>query len=145
MANVKQIKVVSFNRSVILKNAYAIKAAQNVDFGTAQRIAWQEAKAAALVACLWLGAVEFTYVKDGGEVRQAVGTMKRELYDGETLNQTEVLSYGKTVRYFDCDVDILAARQCKIGRILKINRVCVYHSQDAAQALREQILFGVAA
>lgn len=131
MESPTQIKIIKYNRSVIMKNAYEIKRNQNISFGEAQKQAWQEAKAMTLIHVLALGSVEFSYVTTEGVIRMAKGTTNLDLYTGSKIENSEDVAVGKNIAYFDFDKE--ARRQCKIGRLLKISRVCIYKKASEYQ------------
>ena len=122
------IKIVSYNRSIITKTAHKYKA-EGLTWGEAQKRAWQEAKAVALIECLMLGVVEFSYIKADGTIRHAKGTTNKDLFvcSLEICNTGDFIEVGKNIAYFDFEAEY--KRQCKIGRIQKIKRVLVYKRQ----------------
>lgn len=123
-----QIKVINLNRSIIVSNAHKLKKEFNLSFGEAQKQAWQQAKAIALITCLSLGYVEFTYIKGDGTIREAKGTTNKDLFvcPMEIFNTNDV-TIGKNIVYFDTEAQ--SKRQCKIGRLVKIKRVLIYKEQ----------------
>ncbi len=103
------------NRSEVLTLAHAIRRENaSLSWGTCQRSAW---KAARLRAALRTGPARFTFTKETGEVREALGTLNNDLF------QYEYKGSGRTesktaIRFFDLEKN--AFRSCKAERILQV-------------------------
>ncbi len=109
------MKNISLNRSELRNLAWAIR---QKNPGLSQSDAETAAeKVLRLFHALQQGLVRFTFRKQNGEIRQAVGTLRPDLFvqPPKSIEQTEYLT---VLRYYDIEKD--AIRSLRAERILKI-------------------------
>lgn len=91
---------VKINKSMVMKAAWLLITKKQVaSFAEALRKAW---KAYRLKAQMALGVVKFSFVKANGEIRKAVGTLAKGLYQYENKG-TGYASPASCIRYFDLE------------------------------------------
>lgn len=104
----------NFSRSSILRNAHEIRRTLNCTFGEAQKLAWRSFR---LKAQLRAGATSFSFQKESGEVRLAIGTLNGELFayipKGGGATESALV-----VRYFDLEKQ--SFRSVRIDRLISI-------------------------
>ena len=111
------------NRSQVLILAHQIRRNDTtISFSDAQKQAWKLTKATAIKTALQAGTVQFNYINEQGEVRNATGTLNNELfnYEYKTQNggqQAQVVFTG-TVKYYDLDKK--GFRSFRVDRVNKI-------------------------
>ena len=91
---------VRINKSMVMKAAWeTIRKHKASTFAEALRKAWQAYKLKAKMA---LGAVKFTFRKTNGEIRKAVGTLAKNLFQYEPKT-TGRPSHPATICYWDLE------------------------------------------
>ena len=87
-----------YNRSKIMTIAHALRRVYKMSFSEAQKLAWANVK---LKMSLHQGPVQFSYKKQNGEVRQAIGTLHNvePLLVGSSKFSNDIL----TLRYYDLE------------------------------------------
>lgn len=103
------------SRSEVLTMAHAIRRQnQFLTWGQCQAQAW---KVARLRSALRAGATRFTFQKQDGEVREALGTLNNSLFQYEHKG-TDRAECPTVVKYFDLDKN--AWRSFRAERILQV-------------------------
>lgn len=104
----------NFNRSQILRLAHALRRVYKLSFSEAQKLSWSNQK---LRFALHQGPVEFSYKKQNGELRQAIGTLHNveHLLVGSDKFKNDIF----TLRYYDLEKE--GFRAMKINNLISIN------------------------
>jgi WYL_2, Sm-like SH3 beta-barrel fold len=109
--------LIKINRSEVMRLAHSFKATGKT-WSESLRQAWAMCKATALKETLKQGVVSFSFVKQDGTIRRAVGTMNETLftyvYKTDRHIQKE-LSYTGTVVFWDLESSDW--RCCRVDRI----------------------------
>ena len=96
----KNTTAVKINKSQLMKAAWQLIRKHKVaTFAEALRKAWQAYK---LKAQMTLGVVKFAFRKTNGEIRNAVGTLAKNLYQYEPKG-TGRASHPSTIAYWDLE------------------------------------------
>lgn len=101
-------------RSEVLSLAWTIRRQNSgLTWSECQKAAWNSVR---LRAALYTGVVGFSYTKENGEVRQAVGTLNTNLYRYESKGVGSPAN-PMVVKYYD--VEAAGFRSCRVDRILR--------------------------
>ena len=103
------------NRSDVMKLAWAIRRKNPVtSLADCQVAAW---KVILLYQALRKGSVRFTFQKQNGEVRQAIGTLKPDMFvqPPKTTEQSTLLT---VVRYYDMEKN--AIRSFRADQLMQV-------------------------
>lgn len=112
MANVNNNSV-RINKSMVMRAAWEVlRKHEAVTFAEALHKAWNAYKLKAKMA---LGVVKFVFKKTNGEIRNAVGTLAKNLYQYD-YKGTGHKSPAATIRYWD--VEKHAFRSFCVGSLL---------------------------
>lgn len=87
------------NRSSILSLAWAIRKQSGLSWGECQRKAWATVR---LRSAMQAGPVNFSYTKEDGTTRPAVGTLNAELFQYESKGTSKQASPA-VIKYFDLE------------------------------------------
>ncbi len=103
------------DRAEVMRLAWAIRRkTPGLDFGAAEEAAW---KVLRLHTALQYGSVRFSFRKENGEVREAVGTLRADLFvqPPKPVERTERLTL---MRYYDVEKN--AIRSFRADRIVQV-------------------------
>jgi hypothetical protein len=111
------MKRYDLNRSIAMLLAWRIYRSNNgqVSFGQCMVSAW---KVLRLNAALQEGLVRFTFQKVNGEVREAVGTLKADLFVATPPKATDRPEFMTLVRYYDVEKN--AIRSFRAERLIQV-------------------------
>lgn len=105
----QQVKI---NRSEILSLAWTIRRQNSgMTWSECQSAAWKSFR---LRSALHAGIVNFTYIKENGEVRYATGTLNADHFNYENKGTVRAEN-PMVIKYFD--IDASAFRSCRIDRL----------------------------
>lgn len=109
------MKNIRLNRSEVMNLAWALQQ-KNPDLSRAAA-EMAASKVLRLYHALQQGSVRFTFQKQNGEIRQAVGTLRPDLFvkPPKSIEQPEYLT---VLRYYDMEKD--AIRSFRAERILQV-------------------------
>lgn len=100
MASTANNNSVRINKSMVMKAAWeTLRRHKTMSFSEALRKAWHAYKLKAQMA---LGVVRFVFRKTNGELRNAVGTLAKNLYQYE-VKGTGHAAPACTIRYWDLE------------------------------------------
>ena len=113
MKTTSETSNVRINKSMVMQAAWAVlKHKEAKTFSEALKMAWRAFKLRAKMA---LGVVKFSYRKLNGEVRQAVGTLKNNMYQYD-FKGSKYKRCPYTICYFD--IEKKAFRSFNVGSLI---------------------------
>lgn len=103
-------------RREVLTLAHALRRLiPSLPWGDCQRAAW---KAVRLRAALRTGAASFTFTKEDGTTRAAVGTLNAELYTYTAKGTGAAAENPTVVKFYDLEKG--AFRSCRVDRLVTV-------------------------
>lgn len=102
----------TFTRSEVLTLAHTVRrASPSLTWSQCQKAAWSALR---LRASLRTGAVRFTFTKEDGSTRQALGTLNSELFS-YTSKTTDRADNPMVVKFYDLENQ--GFRSCRVDRL----------------------------